>query len=140
MSCCDSDTKMKITIEPDIVTEREAFIDLHRSKAQVNPEIDFEPLWDWVLVETIKKEKTEGGILLPANGSGEDDTSMSRVVAVGPGMLRDDGQFVYCPFRIGDIVYNITKMHKVKVKLDGKDYIAIPARDLVGMKRTPSKS
>ena len=92
--------------------------------------INFEPLYDYVLMEPIPKNTTKGGLHLP-EGANMDDVSKSVVRKAGPGAYRDDGTFVPNPLVVGDIVYHLAKMMPWKVVLNGKNYLCVSARDVV---------
>lgn len=101
-------------------------------------EVDFNPLWDYVLMEPIKDEVTKGGIHLP-DGASVDNTTRSRVIKTGPGAYRDNGTFVPNPIKVGDIVYHLANRMPFKVVLKGKQYLCISGRDCVATAVTDDK-
>lgn len=97
--------------------------------------IEFDPIWDWVLVEVVRKDKTAGGIMLPDNVKSMDDTIRARVLKAGPGQYRNDGTFVPNVILPGDYVYYMGMMKPLTLKYKGEDYLVMAARDLVGIYR-----
>ena len=77
------------------------------------------PLDDRVVVEPLEaEEKTAGGILLP--DSAKQKPQRGRVVAVGPGKLRDDGKRSALSVSKGDeVIYGRYSGNDVEV--DGKE-------------------
>ncbi len=66
-------------------------------------QLTLKPLDDRVVVEpTEAEEKTAGGILLP--DTAKQKPQMGKVVAVGPGMLSDDGNRLAMSVKVGDTV------------------------------------
>ena len=93
-------------------------------------DVDFEPLWDFVLMDPIPNNKSEGGLVLP-DGARISDCSRSVIVKAGPGAYRDDGTFVPNPLKVGDTVYHLAMMQPYKVILGGHLYLCISAKDAV---------
>lgn len=92
--------------------------------------IDFSPLWDYVLVEPLISNKTKGGVLLP-DGKHVDDMAKGLVVKAGPGTYRDSGTWVANPLKVGDVIYHMAKMQPFKVVIEGKLYLCLAGRDVV---------
>lgn len=63
------------------------------------------PLFDWILVRPIQdKETTEGGLFIPED---KDKPQRGEVLRIGPGRLRDDGNYTWLGIRPGDqILYS----------------------------------
>lgn len=94
-------------------------------------EVDFNPLWDYCLLEPIIPTQTPGGIAIP-DGSRTDDTLKSLVIKAGPGAYRDSGAFVPNPIKEGDYVYHMTWGAKpVKFVFNGKMYLVVSGRDCI---------
>lgn len=89
------------------------------------------PLSDNVLVEIVEQlAKTASGIYLPDTASKEKPQT-GKVVAVGDGRLLDNGTVVKVDVKVGDEVL-FAKYSGTEVKIDGKDYLLIPGRDILG--------
>ncbi|MBQ0067262.1 MAG: co-chaperone GroES [Phascolarctobacterium sp.] len=89
------------------------------------------PLSDNVLVEIVEQlAKTASGIYLPDTASKEKPQT-GKVVAVGDGRLLDNGIVVKVDVKVGDEVL-FAKYSGTEVKIDGKDYLLIPGRDILG--------
>lgn len=96
--------------------------------------IEFDPVNDYVLIDPIQQNETEGGIALP-EGS-QTGLPKGRVVRVGPGRVSEEGNVVPPPVKEGDIVYMLLPYNQVPgVTLDGHEYALIRARDLIGIVR-----
>jgi chaperonin GroES len=77
------------------------------------------PLDDRVVVEPLEaEEKTSGGILLP--DSAKEKPQRGRVLAVGPGKLRDNGERMALSVHKGDeVIYGRYSGNDIEV--DGRD-------------------
>lgn len=96
------------------------------------------PLSDNVLVEVVEQvSKTASGIYLPDTASKEKPQT-GKVVAVGDGRLLDNGTLVKVDLKAGDEVL-FAKYSGTEVKIDGKDYLLIPGRDILGKFEKNSK-
>lgn len=95
-------------------------------------EVDFEPLWDYVLVKPEIADTTEGGLHLPDNVK-LNDVQKSLVVAAGPGMFRDGGGFVPNPIQVGDYIWHLARVKPYQIKLGGVLYLCMAARDIVAI-------
>lgn len=93
--------------------------------------IDFEPLWDYCLLQPIQRNVTKGGITLPEGSKGMDDMAKSIVIKAGPGSYNANGTFIANALKVGDVVYHMAKMQPFKVVLDGKLYLCVAGRDVV---------
>lgn len=100
----------------------------------VEKDVDFEPLYSFVLMDPIKANTTEGGLHLP-DGARVSDCHKSVVIKAGPGEYRDDGTFVPNPLKVGDVVYHLAMMTPYKVVLNGHLYLCVSARDVVATQK-----
>ena len=90
------------------------------------------PLGDNVIVEIIEQlEKTASGIYLPDTASKE-KPQQGKVIAVGAGRVLDNGKRVEPEVKKGDEVV-FAKYSGTEIKLDGKDYLILPERDLLAI-------
>jgi len=89
------------------------------------------PLSDNVLVEVVEQlSKTASGIYLPDTASKEKPQT-GVVVAVGDGRVMDNGTIDKPDVKVGDEVL-FAKYAGTDVKIDGKDYLLIPGREILG--------
>ena len=89
------------------------------------------PLADRVLVQ-VKEEatKTKSGILLP--DTAQKKSQRGVVIAVGSGKLTDDGKRIPLEVKVGDEVL-FSKYSGSEIKQDGKDYLLLDERDILGV-------
>jgi chaperonin GroES len=87
------------------------------------------PLDDRVVVEPLEaEEKTAGGILLP--DTAKQKPQRGKVVAVGPGKTRDNGERVALSVKVGDeILYG--KYSGNEVEVDGKELKILRESDIL---------
>lgn len=87
------------------------------------------PLNDRVLVEPLEaEEKTAGGIILP--DAAREKPTKGRVLAVGPGALRDDGSRAPMSVAVGDTVI-YSQYGGTDVKLEEGDCKILREADLL---------
>ena len=89
------------------------------------------PLGDRVVIELIEaEEKTSSGIVLP--GSAQEKPQEGKVVAVGNGVVRDNGQRVELEVKEGDrVVYS--KYAGTELKYDGTEYLILRESDILAV-------
>ena len=77
-----------------------------------------------------REEMTEGGIHLPEDARTR--TMTGEVVAVGPGLMKGNGE--HCPMYVckGDTVLFAQFRHMISIKVEGRDYHLMNATDLLG--------
>src|SRR5262245_21152480 len=87
------------------------------------------PLDDRVVVEPLEaEEKTAGGILLP--DTAKEKPQRGKVVAVGPGKLRENGERVALSVKAGDeVLYG--KWSGSEVEVDGKELKIMRESDIL---------
>ncbi|MDR0449130.1 MAG: co-chaperone GroES [Rickettsiales bacterium] len=90
------------------------------------------PLHDYVLIARLEEEsKTAGGIIIPDNA--QEKPSRGKVVAVGAGEFID-GKLNPTSVKAGDVVMFAKWAGSAsEIKLDGKDYIIIKEKDILGV-------
>jgi chaperonin GroES len=80
-------------------------------------------LLDKVLVKKIVEERTAAGLIVP--GSAQEYTNKYEVIAVGEGILFDNGNIVKPDIKVGDIIY-APKAAGYKVNdSEGNEYVVI---------------
>lgn len=99
-------------------------------------ELDYQPLWDFVLVEPLKEsKKTAGGLHLP-DGTKTDDTRRCKVVKAGPGSWIN-GVFIPNPIKVGQYIYNMAKhMLPYRVMIQGKLYLSMASTEVLAVAST----
>ena len=89
------------------------------------------PLQDRILVKRIEEEEsTAGGIIIP--DTAKEKPQEGRVVAVGKGKLRDDGELQKPEVKKGDRVL-FGKFAGTEVTLDGTEHVIIREDDVLGI-------
>lgn len=89
------------------------------------------PVEDKIVVKTVKEEeqKTASGLVLTTMGSSE-LRNQGIVMAVGPGIVLQDGSRVEPPVNPGDtIIFN--RFNATTVEHNGEEYLVITIRDLL---------
>ena len=87
------------------------------------------PLDDRVLVEPLEaEEKTTGGILLP--DTAKEKPQRGKVIAAGPGRLRDSGDRTPLSVKIGDEVL-FGRYAGNEIKEGGKEYKVMRESDIL---------
>ena len=89
------------------------------------------PIDDRVVVEPLQaEEKTAGGILLP--DTAQQKPQRGKILAVGPGKLRDNGERSALAVKIGDeILYG--KYAGTEISLEGVDYLIMRESDILAI-------
>lgn len=108
--------------------------------AQIEEKFPFAPFEDICVIEQLKEEKSQGGILLVGK---EQEFPSGRVVAAGPGRVYSNfmdasgnhqvGQFVPNPVKVGSyVIYGRFLSGGDGVMINGKEYLLARAGDLAG--------
>ncbi len=89
-----------------------------------------QPLGDRVVVraEEDVDMRTPSGLVIP--DTAKEKPQIGEVLAVGPGALDDDGNRIPMDVSVGDRVL-YSKFAGTEIKLDGKEYLVLSARDLL---------
>ena len=91
----------------------------------------FRPLHDRVVVRRVdSEEKTKGGIIIP--DTAKEKPQEGEVIAVGPGVRDDDGDYVALDVKPGDRIL-FGKWSGTEVKLDGQDLLIMKESDILGV-------
>ena len=89
------------------------------------------PLRDRIIVKRIEEEETsKGGIIIP--DTAKEKPQEGKVIAVGKGMIRDDGKLQKLDVKQGDRVL-FGKFAGTEVTLDGKEHLIISEDDVLGI-------
>ncbi|ETP66936.1 co-chaperone GroES [Planomicrobium chinense] len=89
------------------------------------------PLGDRVIIELIEaEEKTSSGIVLP--GSAQEKPQEGKVIAVGNGVIRDNGQRTELEVQEGDRII-FSKYAGTELKYEGKEYLILRENDILAV-------
>jgi len=89
------------------------------------------PLGDRVIIELVEKEeKTSSGIVLP--GSAQEKPQEGKVIAVGNGLIRENGQRTELDVTEGDRVV-FSKYAGTELKYEGKEYLILRENDILAI-------
>ncbi len=89
------------------------------------------PLQDRLIVKRIEEEeKTKGGIIIP--DSAKEKPMEGKVIAVGKGKVREDGNVQPLDVKAGDRVL-FGKYAGTEVKIDGEEHLIMREDDILGV-------
>ncbi len=89
------------------------------------------PLQDRIIVKRIEEEETsKGGIIIP--DTAKEKAQEGKAVAVGKGVIRDDGKLQKLDVKRGDRVL-FGKFAGTEVTLDGEERLIIREDDVLGI-------
>ena len=94
--------------------------------------MNFKPLSNHLFIEPLEDEKTtKSGIVLP--DSAEKEKPMrGKVLAIGPGKMRDDGTVQPMAVKVGDMVL-FKKYGPDEIEMDGKKYLVGDEDDVLAI-------
>jgi chaperonin GroES len=93
--------------------------------------MNIRPLQDRVVVERIEaEEKSAGGLFIP--DTAKEKPQEGKVIAVGSGKRRDDGEIINLEVKSGDRVL-FSKYAGNDVTIDGKEYVIMREDDILGV-------
>ena len=89
------------------------------------------PLGDRILVLRVEEEKkTSGGIIIP--DSAKEKPQEGKIVAVGPGRMKDDGKRSPMDVKEGDKIL-FSKYAGTEIKIDGVEHLFMREDDILGV-------
>lgn len=89
------------------------------------------PLGDRVIIELLEaEEKTSSGIVLP--GSAQEKPQEGKVIAVGNGVIRDNGQRTELEVKEGDRII-FSKYAGTELKYEGSEYLILRENDILAI-------
>jgi chaperonin GroES len=92
----------------------------------------FKPLSNHVFLEALEEEKmTKSGIVLPETSEREKPIK-GKVIAVGPGKVRDDGTTQAMSIAVGNVVL-FKKYGPDEIEIDGKKYLVGDEDDILAI-------
>ena len=101
----------------------------HQQIGEIN--VKLKPLDDRVIVTPLSAdETTTGGIILP--DSAKEKPNKGKVVAVGPGKMRDDGERMSPAVSVGTIVL-YGKYSGTEVKVAGNEFKILRESDILAV-------
>ncbi len=93
--------------------------------------MNIRPLQDRVIVKRMEEETTSaGGILIP--DSATEKPSKGEVIAVGKGLVLDNGEIRPLDLKIGDTVL-FGKYSGTEVKIDGEELLVMKEDDVMAV-------
>jgi chaperonin GroES len=93
--------------------------------------MSIKPLQDRILVQRVEEEtKTKGGIIIP--DSAKEKPIEGKVIAVGNGKVKDDGNRAPMDLKEGDKIL-FGKYSGTEVKIDGEEYLIMREDDVLGV-------
>ena len=93
-----------------------------------------EPMYDKIVVKQADADKkTPGGLFLTE--ASKEKPKKGTVVAVGPGLLLQDGTLADMPLSVGDEVL-FTAYGGNEVEIDGDEYLVMNANEVLAKVRT----
>jgi chaperonin GroES len=94
--------------------------------------MDFKPLSNHVFIEALEQEQTtKSGIVLPDTAEKEKPIK-GKVLAVGPGKVRDNGTTQMMSVKVGDMVL-FKKYGPDEIEIDGKKYLVGDEDDILAI-------
>ena len=89
------------------------------------------PLHDRVIVKRLEEERTSpGGIVIP--DSAAEKPVQGKIVAVGKGKIREDGNVRPLDVKVGDKIL-FGKYSGTEVKVDGEDLLVMREEDVMAV-------
>ena len=89
------------------------------------------PLHDRIIVQRIEEgEQKVGGIIIP--DSAKEKPQQGKVIAVGKGKVKDDGNVTPLDVKEGDTIL-FGKYSGQEIKLDGQEYLIMREEEVLGV-------
>ena len=96
--------------------------------------INVRPLHDRIIVQRLEEEEQQvGGIIIP--DTAKEKPQQGKVVAVGKGTVKDDGDILPMDVKAGDTIL-FGKYSGQEIKLEGDDYLIMREDDVLGVVNT----
>ena len=96
--------------------------------------MNFRPLHDRIVVRRLEDgEENVGGIIIP--DSAKEKPQRGTVIAVGSGLVREDGTRVALDVKPGDLIL-FGKYTNQEIKLDGEDYLVMREDEVLAVIET----
>jgi len=95
-------------------------------------ESKIKPIGGNILVKPVKEEeKTASGLIIQSSGKGE-RPQRGEIVALGTGLIGDDGKVVPFNVKVGDVVL-FKKYSPEEIELDGEEYLIMKESDILAI-------
>ncbi len=96
--------------------------------------MNLRPLHDRIVVRRLESgEENVGGIIIP--DSAKEKPQRGTVIAVGSGVVREDGARVALDVKPGDVIL-FGKYTNQEIKLDGEDYLVMREGEVLAVIET----
>lgn len=92
--------------------------------------LNIQPLADRVIVAPMEQETMKGGIIIP--DTAKEKPQQGKIVAVGPGQVKESGERVAPEVKAGNIVL-YGKYAGTEVNVDGEDYLILRESDVLAI-------
>ncbi|MCL4847557.1 MAG: co-chaperone GroES [Acidobacteria bacterium] len=89
------------------------------------------PLHDRIIVQRLEEgEQKIGGIIIP--DSAKEKPQQGKVIAVGKGKIKDDGQVLPLDVKAGDTIL-FGKYSGQEIKIDGEEFLIMREDEVLGV-------
>ena len=96
--------------------------------------INVRPLHDRIIVQRLEEEEQQvGSIIIP--DTAKEKPQQGKVVAVGKGKVKDDGDILPMDVKAGDTIL-FGKYSGQEIKLEGDEYLIMREDDVLGVVNT----
>lgn len=93
--------------------------------------MNLKPLGDRLVVKPVEQEEvTASGLYLPETA--KEKPQQGKIIAVGPGARKENGERVALDVAIDDVVL-YAKYSGTSIKLDGKEYLILKESDVLAI-------
>ena len=92
--------------------------------------LNIKPLADRVIVAPMEQETMKGGIIIP--DTAKEKPQQGKIMAVGPGIISDNGDRVACEVKKGDIVL-YSKYAGTEVNVGNDDFLILRESDVLAI-------
>ncbi len=92
--------------------------------------LKIKPLADRVIVAPMEQETMKGGIIIP--DTAKEKPQQGKIVAAGPGIVRENGDRVALEVSVGDTVM-YGKYSGTEVTVDGDEYLILRESDVLAI-------
>ncbi len=92
--------------------------------------LKIKPLADRVIVAPMEQETMKGGIIIP--DTAKEKPQQGKIVAAGPGIVRENGDRVPLEVSVGDTVM-YGKYSGTEVTVDGDEYLILRESDVLAI-------
>ena len=94
----------------------------------------FDPQWDWLLIESLEKTETEGGLALPDSHREEVPTGIVRRAGKGRLVSESNTDRIDHGFSAGDTIYFFFRAKGATIQVGGRKFVIMSAGDVIARK------